>query len=106
MPAMPSSYMRSTISFTSWRHSKYAISGLVAGVDQRLEPGLHERVRPPQSTTCSPNRSVSVSSANVVSMTPARVPPMASAYDRARSLRLAGGVLRHGDQHGTPPPSA
>ena len=40
---MPSSYMRSTISFSSWRHSKYADLGLVAGLDQRLEPGLHER---------------------------------------------------------------
>ena len=43
MPAMPSSYMRSTISFTSCRHSKYADLGLVAGLDERLEAGLHER---------------------------------------------------------------
>ena len=39
---MPSSYMRSTISFTSWRHSKYAISGRVAGLGERLEAGAHE----------------------------------------------------------------
>ena len=35
--------MRSTISFSSCMHSKYAISGLVAGLGQGLEAGLDQR---------------------------------------------------------------
>ena len=43
---------------------------------------------PPHRTACSPKRSVSVSSLNDVSKTPALVPPLAIAYDNAKSFAL------------------
>jgi hypothetical protein len=79
MPPMPCSYMRSTMSFSSCRHSKYADSGWYPASTKVSNPAWTSAVTPPQSTTCSPKRSVSVSSSKVVSSTPARVPPMASA---------------------------
>ncbi len=62
--------MRSTISFTSCRHSKIKPSPAHSCFHQRLETGADQFTRPPHSTACSPNRSVSHSSLNVVSITP------------------------------------
>jgi len=42
----------------------------------------------PHMTVCSPNKSVSTSSLNVVSIIPDLPPPIAEAYDIARSLAL------------------
>ena len=73
--------------------------GLVAGLDERVEPVLDQRrTIPPHSTVCSPNRSVSVSSLKVVSMMPARAQPIAGAVGQGPLQRVAGGVLLHGDQ--------
>src|SRR5205823_2182364 len=73
MPWMPCSYMRSTISLSSCRHSKYADSGWYPALTSVSKPALTSSTMPPHSTTCSPKRSVSVSSSNVVCSTPARV---------------------------------
>src|SRR5215210_5845127 len=74
MPPMPCSYIRSTMSLSSCRHSKYADSGWYPASTNVSKPACTNAVRPPHSTTCSPNRSVSVSSSKVVSSTPARDP--------------------------------
>src|SRR2546430_3955125 len=54
---------RSTISFSSCMHSKYAISGWYPASTSVSNPLLWTDEMPPHSTTCSPKRSVSVSSA-------------------------------------------
>ena len=75
----PPSYIRSTISFSSCKHSKYASSGWYPASTNVSNPAFTSAVTPPQSTACSPNKSVSVSSLNVVSNTPALVAPIPSA---------------------------
>ena len=74
----------STISFSSCRHSKYALSGWYPAATSVSNPAWTSAEAPPQSTACSPKRSVSVSSLNVVSSTPARAAPMPAAYASAR----------------------
>ena len=68
--------MRSMISFSSWRHSKYAISGWYPASTSVSNPLRISSEIPPQSTVCSPNRSVSVSSLKVVSMMPGFAQPI------------------------------
>ena len=65
------------MSFISFRHSKYAISGWYPASTRVSKPAFTSSEMPPQRTACSPKRSVSTSSANVVRMTPARVEPTA-----------------------------
>ena len=60
---------------------------------------------PPQSTACSPNRSVSVSSVKVVLIPPARRPPIAFAYDSARSQALPVASCSTATSTGTPRPA-
>src|SRR5215469_11316258 len=102
---MPPSYIRSTISFISWRHSKYAASGWYPASTRVANPALISSETPPQSTACSPNRSVSVSSLNVVFSTPARVPPMPLAYDSASASALPDASCSTATSIGTPRPS-
>ena len=83
MPDMPLWFMRSTISLSSWQHSKYAISGLYPALTRVSKPAWISALTPPQRTACSPKRSVSISSLKVVSITPARVAPMPSAHAKA-----------------------
>src|SRR6185437_3164113 len=61
MQARPPSYIRSTISLSSCRHSKYAISGWYPASVSTSNPVCTSRDMPPHSTLCSPKRSVSVS---------------------------------------------
>ncbi len=72
----PPSWIRSTISFSSWRISRYAISGAYPASTRVSKPALMREVHPPQRTACSPKRSVSVSSRKLVSRTTARVAPI------------------------------
>ena len=75
--------IRSTMSFISWQHSKYAISGWYPASTRVSNPALMRWETPPQRTACSPKRSVSVSSLNDVTKMPALPAPMAAAYARA-----------------------
>ena len=75
----PPLLIRSTISFISWMHSKYAISGSYPASTRVSNPAFISSVTPPQSTACSPKRSVSVSSLKVVSRIPALPAPMPDA---------------------------
>jgi hypothetical protein len=52
------------------------------------KPFLINSTKPPQRTVCSPNKSVSHSSLKVVSIIPDLPPPIADAYDKAKSLAL------------------
>ena len=71
--------MRSTINFTSWTVSKYAISGSYPASTRVSYPFLISSTSQPQKTVCSPNKSVSTSSLNVVSIIPDLPPPTAEA---------------------------
>jgi hypothetical protein len=75
--------MRSTMSFISFTHSKYATSGWYPASTSVSNDAFMSSLMPPQRMTCSPNQSVSTSSANVVLITPARVAPTPCAYASA-----------------------
>src|SRR3972149_2612734 len=83
--------MRPTMSFSSWRHSKYAISAEYPASTSVSYPARISAVTPPQRTACSPKRSVSVSSRKEGSITPARVDPMGGPCAEGRPAPPARG---------------
>ena len=79
MPFIPYLWIMSTMSLSSCRTSKYAISGWYPASTRVSNEFCTMDAHPPQRSACSPNQSVSTSSLNVVLMRPALALPMAFA---------------------------
>ncbi len=94
------------ISFSSCRHSKYAISGWYPASTRVSNPERISSEIPPHSTICSPKRSVSVSSLKVVSMIPARAAPIPAPYASARWSALPVASCWTATNAGVPMPSS
>src|SRR5438093_1215926 len=80
MPVIPYFWIKSTISFNSCTHSKYATSGWYPASTSVSKAVITIAWAPPHKSTCSPNQSVSTSSLNVVCNTPGRVLPIACGF--------------------------